>query len=1689
MISKKYKINISSDNYVMRDHTVQDISVMPGVTLIDIILRAFQNLDIKKEEIVLNRILFSHPIWTTSKFNRRLLINIDQINENDFSVEVSSCTVKGNISTEIYETNATLRVSKIESYPLKSSTPLNIKELESTDLIAKCNLDEAYKITRNMRIIHGPFMKAVGNIFSYKNEIIVEIELSELAQSSNPNNFLFHPSLLDSSTLPYSSVFNIYLNRGLHKNTYIPMYVEKFYCMGNAGNKIYIKTSKINYNQNIDQDLIYNSYKIYDINGNYIAEFENLGAKKIRDSEYLKKQVEKINNVPITISKAVQNSIETENGKLENIESTDYEELLKLIITEIYPNILIQDTKIGFYDLGLDSSGLLKIVKKLEDRLNIELYPTLLFEYKSIKELALYLQKESPIPLNKKQEQILSYNFLKSTITNNIKKDKEVDASNIIIEYLIKIVQSLNTVLKKEIDIYLSFYDHGLDSSNLLEIVKKIEELLKIELYPTLLFEYKNIKELGDYLYKNYFNKIQLLVQEKGQINADFTEQLKNETKDWNDVNFYQPYWQDITLNNINSDKNTIYSFTQKHVSEEKDNHYLIINPTININDINEIFNSIKKDKKVFIYIDYISANQYTENCIFLVNHILKEIYKHRIEDFIFIINNYDNSNIFIKSLTGYFKTACIEFPKSAFLFIENYLIPNIDTFENFNSVCKRIKDIKKGFSYYKITSDKSYISLYAKTPYKFPQGLRNFRKGGKYLITGGGGSVAQTIAKYLLKEYQAVLCLVSRSKKSQKINDLINIAKESGGKLIYIKADLSDKKQVFDSIRKMRNTYKEINGVFHCAGLVQDSKIIDKNDEQIKLILSPKIVATNNLDEALKNEKLDFFMMTSSLSSITGNVGQADYAYANSYLNEFSIKRDKQVKKEKRFGKSISIAWPFWKDGGMKIDNELVKQMEKFFGLKPISNFEGLNIIEFSLHDEITNLVIPIAGHPKRINYLIDKTVVDNTNTNNDKKENTTNYKINKSSDTNIDNKDIAIIGISGKFPKSKNLDEFWKNISQGKSCIEEIPVDRWNTQKFYSQDRTEEGKYYCNKGGFISEYDMFDPLFFNISPEEAERMDPNERLFLLETWRAFEDAGYSQKRISEVFDNQVGVFAGVMWGDYEALGIENLIKGNSNVVISSFSTIVNRVSYFLNLKGPSMPIDTMCSSSMMALHIACQSIINRECKAAVVGGVNLSIHPWKYIKLSQMQMLSPQGACKAFGDGADGYVPGEGIISFILKPYSEAIKDKDSIYAIIKGTGVTHSGHTAGLTVPSPIAQAQTIKQAIKNANIPEELISYIEAHGTGTSLGDPIEIAGLRLAFKDTILKKRYIGSVKSNIGHLEGCAALASIAKVCMQFNYNKITPSLYTEKLNSKLDLKNTNFTIANKLTHWEEDENDSPLTATVSSFGAGGTNVCVVLQKNYFKHKYEVSTDSHFIITLSAKNKKTLYNYINVLYTFFKNKQENEYSLQAIENTFKYGRNFFKERKVILYNSFQDLIDQLTLYKNQQEEDIKSKLQNIKIKEKDKIINWLDGKDIIWDAHVLEKYGMAPLPFYPFDLKRYWIDLKGSLFFDNTLTLISNKKTIVNKVDEKENINIKNNHDFIENILFKVLHKILKIEKSDISIEDPIFNLGIDSVIAMKIVSELKNENVQVPLSLLIQNPTMKELINSMIYQDTIITD
>ncbi len=505
-----------------------------------------------------------------------------------------------------------------------------------------------------------------------------------------------------------------------------------------------------------------------------------------------------------------------------------------------------------------------------------------------------------------------------------------------------------------------------------------------------------------------------------------------------------------------------------------------------------------------------------------------------------------------------------------------------------------------------------------------------------------------------------------------------------------------------------------------------------------------------------------------------------------------------------------------------------------------------------------------------------------------------------------------IAIVGMSCRFPKGGNVpEEFWKLLIDGIDAVTDIPEERWKAEKYYSENDKEEGKMYCKKGAFLNvPIDQFDSKFFNISPKEAAELDPHHRMLIELTWEAFENAGLD---INEYSGSRTGVFLGLSSDEY---GMTSISSGNV-AIIDSYSltgvcksTACGRLSYIFGFEGPSLTVDTACSSSLTAVHLACSSIRNNEADVAVVGGASLMLTPTIGIAFSKLQATSHDGHCKTFDANANGYGRGEGAGIIILKRLSEAIKNNDNILGIIRSTGLNQDGRSNGLTAPNGESQRKLIEHTLKEAGIQADEVDYIETHGTGTPLGDPIEVNAIIDAYGKSRTKKNplLIGSVKSNIGHLEAASGMASIIKVLLSFKHHVIPGNLHYFSPNPQIAWKDLNIKVVDKNINWTSD--GKIRRAGINSFGFGGSNAHLIMEE-YPSVRYTedmlADGNSRIILKISGKSKESVKKLAKGYREVIQNQGED--TLLNILYTANRGRGDFNYRAAVTGNSKTELLD------------------------------------------------------------------------------------------------------------------------------------------------------------------------------------
>ncbi|MFC3909336.1 beta-ketoacyl synthase N-terminal-like domain-containing protein [Legionella dresdenensis] len=895
------------------------------------------------------------------------------------------------------------------------------------------------------------------------------------------------------------------------------------------------------------------------------------------------------------------------------------------------------------------------------------------------------------------------------TVSNN-NQSLEQKVLSVLSEF---IEQSVLTLSRK-----VSFFDLGFDSGQLMACSAKLEKILAISVYPTLLFEYNTVDKLVDYLAHS--------VQDDSTSSSRL---LQEQT--------YALYHPSLALFSSDESINPPIQLLQRNKEQ-------------NINRTGPILDT-----------SYFNNTASIEEVIADISQWLNPI---KNESFCVIIQISSAQQALFAALKG----LVLSFNKeSRTLKLKLLMCDEVDQ----TIAARHVSSKESIFQYY---NGQCYIPT--QQAIESSVNSPGLQTGGSYLIVGGGDGLSKHLRTYLQNTYQAKIRVIGHRPSCQSCQ-VQNIP--------YQQVDVCDEQALQQYLQG-----KSFDGIFFLAAYKNDGLLIKAKNEDIQKVFSVKPQAFERLLNGISAEQVQFVCAFSSLSAEIGQPGQTLYAAANSLLNHIAQQAERRRLYTAKGPRVISVSWPYWQDGGMQLDPDLVAYFSQQYSTSPLETRQGMDLLAQIIQQN--HACVTVAN---------EKLLGVNTNTLD------INSEVHQKSfrppeGPEISDDDIAIIGLSFQLPDANTLLQLHHNLAAGKSSIRKVERP-WSEQPY-------------SWGGYLEGIDQFDPLFFNISPNEAKLMDPQERLFLSHAWHCLEDAGYANKR-----GQNIGVIASAMFNSYQNIAINKKLQ--SPKPQSILAAIANRVSYVCNFSGPSFTIDSMCSSALNALDLACQTLKTKPVDAMLVGAVNICSHPFKLSALVENKFLSPTGESKPFSMHANGYVPGEGVVVLMVKKAKQALLDGDSIYAVIKSIASTHGGHGQGFTVPNATAQANTIRQALTLANLTEEDIDYVEAHGTSTALGDPIEMEGLHQVFFGR-QRSLPVGSVKSNMGHLEPVAGFASLMKVIAQFHYSVIYPSIHAEPLNPKLTPSLGVLSVASQY-----QENVTFNNAGISCFGAGGSNThCIV---------------------------------------------------------------------------------------------------------------------------------------------------------------------------------------------------------------------------------------------------------------------
>jgi acyl transferase domain-containing protein/pimeloyl-ACP methyl ester carboxylesterase/acyl carrier protein len=809
------------------------------------------------------------------------------------------------------------------------------------------------------------------------------------------------------------------------------------------------------------------------------------------------------------------------------------------------------------------------------------------------------------------------------------------------------------------------------------------------------------------------------------------------------------------------------------------------------------------------------------------------------------------------------------------------------------------------------------------------PASATPWREGGVYLITGGLGGLGQLLLNDIGQALgQAVVILTGRS--SQAVaTQRTPLPQAAGIRVEYLSLDVADAAAVQTAISDILARHGELSGVLHLAGVTHDSYLLDKTDEQVHAVLAPKVLGVQHLDAATAHLPLELFVGFSSISSVSGNPGQLDYAAANGFLDGFIADRQLLVAQGLRRGRSLSINWPLWASGGMQLDAELVADMSRRFGSVALPAASGLACFHRACGTTVARVafvagdtevlrrnLLPLinrqaptraatAPQPaelqqpqgarewllQRMARLLKMDVADL-----DVEVELADYgfdsvlfsafvsEINQAygldlspatllgyttlarleaflmqrmvplpvtpasaanaplplslprqpdtapavpvslpGATEVADTDIAIIGMNVRLPGVADDEAFWALLCREGSTLGSDQAELWA-----SRGASLDAQAYP-WGSLFADVGQFAPALFGISEEEAVLIDPQERHALMACWQAMLNAGYNREQLATAEgDRSVGVYIGVTRPSYNLIGMERRLQGQQAFTGVSFASIANRISHVLNLTGPSMPVDTMCASSHLALSLACDSLISGETHMAFAGGVNIYSHPSVLADADRLKLLSTRSQHESFGSDGSGFVPAEAAGVVLLKPLRRALADGDQVYAVIKGTAQRHSGRSLGYFAANPRGQAQVMQAALDRAGMTAADIDYLEAQGTGSQVADAVEAAAIDQVYASEHRSRALrVGCVKPNVGHAESASGMTQLLKVILQLRQAWLLPTRLPHMLNPGIPWRAGQVVLQAVGEAW----NTPVRRAAINGFGAGGVCVHLVLEQ------------------------------------------------------------------------------------------------------------------------------------------------------------------------------------------------------------------------------------------------------------------
>uniref|UniRef100_UPI0015C563F8 SDR family NAD(P)-dependent oxidoreductase n=1 Tax=Streptomyces sp. JHA26 TaxID=1917143 RepID=UPI0015C563F8 len=1385
------RLHLRHTDFVMRNHRVHGVSVLPGVTFLDIVFRVLAAQGVDRTTAVLRDVLFTEVVATAEGLDREIRLTVAPEADGAREVVGESRALRDGVPVTGWARNFSARLTTTDE-----PEPVLDAEESKRSATARGDMAELYARAREERIEHGPPMRCRGTLHRGVHRgagLLADIEL-EQDEAGLLDRFHLHPGVLDAASLV------AFAQRPSPGEPFIPVFIESFRAPRPLRGRVYVSVPRAE-EYAPSGDLVHSDCAIHDETGALVAEFRRLSCKRIRHSGLVTRLLDVDGVDGVRRGVAVEGPAETgeaeetpergqapcgatdgagpaEDGAGSPGNGADPVDAWRGFLRKVVGETLRRDpddvaTATGFYELGLDSVTLLDISGMLEEAVGTALYPTLLFEFGDIDSLARHLASAYGPPAPDRAPATPD-----ETVTTAAEAGDDV-----------------TTVCLRPVWAALPAPGHA-----------------------------GPVMAAGD------------LVVLGGS--AGLAENLRGRLTGS----------RRVLHRAMPGDREDLRGLLRDLRAEATPRTFVVPAPADD--DPASPYRAVQSLAAALV------EERTSEPCAVLYVHAAPGG-AARPQD---------------TAVGALARTVTAETPVLRCLRVEVDADP-ADT-DAVASALARLtgpdpaEPAPAGPSGPAAAPDElrcvpgSGWARRAYAPHTGGPDALPLRHGGTYVVAGGTGGIGLRLAEFLARERAAKLVLLGRSALPAGTDARFTEWEAHGAEVLHLRADITDEGELTAALAEARRRFGALTGVFHCAGTVRDAAYFRKDPGDAEAVLAAKITGTVRLDAATAGDDLDLFVLFSSLSAAVANPGQSDYAYANAWQEQFARLR---AARADRPGRTLAVAWPYWAEGGMRVDARTLARTRSTTGLVPLPTGEALRVLTDAGTGPavVTTVLHGDAGRVERLLPAADGGPRDEDASGpmpaHGPEALPAGPATARPGEDGRDGgpakapapDDIAIVGVAGQYPRATDVNELWRNLVRGRDCITEIPPERWPHDTYYAPERGTPGRTYGRWGGFVDAYDRFDREFFGISRRDAERMDPQERLFLMTAWHTLEDAGHPPATLA---GRAVGVFVGVMWNHYQLVDSAD----DGVAPMAAHSAVANRVSYTFDLRGPSMALDTACSSSLTALHLAVRSVRAGECEAALAGGVNLIVHPQKYLQLAQGRFLSDDGRCRAFGRGGTGYVPGEGVGAVLLKPLRQALLDGDHVYAVISGSAVNHTGRTSGFTVPSPAGQAQAVRAALRDAGVAPERIDYLEAHGTGTSLGDPIEVEGLRQALTGAGDHRCAIGSVKSTIGHLESAAGIAAVTKVLLQLHHRRLAPTLHADETNPHIDFERAPVRVQREAAVWPPRADGVPRTSGVSSFGAGGSNVHLVLTEGPARPEAPAAPPAEQLFVLSARDETAL---------------------------------------------------------------------------------------------------------------------------------------------------------------------------------------------------------------------------------------